>query len=314
MTILVSICIATYKRPQGLSDLLQGLNQLTFEKVPTPNLEVILVDNDASTWSAKPIYETSKLDFRWPLRYFEEPQKGVSYARNKTIKSASDETDFFVLIDDDEQLSPQWLDELLYVQDKYSADIVTGPVYPRFQDDSTPDWIKAGGFFDPPQRETGEGCEIAFTNNVLIKADLLRPLDLPFNPEFALRGAEDVHLFMFLHQQGAKIVWAQDAVVYETIGPERTCLQWLLKRAYYGWSSHSLLERKFYPSPATQILRAVKGLVLLMIGLVTVVPAFLISKFFSQLLLAKSLLYLYRGLGTFSGLLGRQGAWGGANR
>ena len=42
---IVSICATTYKRPQGLKRLLQGLAKLTFEKVDRPDLEVIIIDN-----------------------------------------------------------------------------------------------------------------------------------------------------------------------------------------------------------------------------------------------------------------------------
>jgi glycosyltransferase involved in cell wall biosynthesis len=151
MSALVSICIATFKRPEGLKRLILGLNQLTFSTATPPDIEIVIVDN------------------------------------------ASDNTSFIAIIDDDEVPDSQWLDQLLKVQREYNADVVTGPVYPYFEDKNTPEWIKKGQFFEPRNYETGHLLNAAFTNNVLIRAECLKGINPVFDQRFAFKGAEDTH-------------------------------------------------------------------------------------------------------------------------
>jgi len=310
MAASVSLCIATYKRPEGLATLLAGIAQLEFENVELPVIEVVVVDNDASG-SARQYCEQMTSQSKWPISYHIEPQQGVTFARNRAIQNTSSDTDFIAFIDDDEVPDRLWLDSLLHMQESYQADIVTGPVYPIFEaQQETPDWVKNGGFFNPPNRKNGDYIHIAYTHNVLIKRECLSKLDTLFDNDFAFKGSEDVHLFMRLHKAGAKIVWASDAVVHEIIPPERTTLRWLLARSYYGWSSHSLLEKKIFPSLSLQAVRLLKGIALIAIGLSTL-PISLLKGGYHR---ANALMYMCKGFGTLSGLLNIQGAWGGANR
>lgn len=304
MTTSVSICVATYKRPEGLKRLIQGLDQLEFRAVPTPDIEIVIVDNDA-IGSARSICETMGSQIRWTLKYDVESEPGVTYARNRSIANASENFSFIAIIDDDEVPDPQWLDQLLKVQAEYDADIVRGPVHPHFEHDSTPEWIKKGKFFEPYSYETGHALNVAFTNNVLIKKECLKDINPIFDHRFALKGGEDAHLFMRLSRDHCKIVWAKEAKVFEWIPLSRTNLNWLIRRNFWGWSCHSLFEKELFPSTKGQIIRALKGFALITLGLISL-P---ISIFKGKSAIAKSIINVSRGLGTFSGLIGFQGQW-----
>jgi len=301
---LISICIATYKRPAGLKRLIMGLNQLTFSTIAPPNIEIIIADNDA-TGSARTFCEEVRSQIRWDLKYSVEPEPGVTHARNRTISDAADHTNFIVMIDDDEVPDPHWLDQLLSVQAAFSADIVTGPVYPHFEDPNTPDWIIKGQFFEPHTYETGHLLNVAFTNNVLIRAECLKGMTPVFDQRFAFKGAEDAYLFMKLFSSGHKIVWAKQAIVHEWIPASRTELNWLLQRNFWGWSSYSLFEKEFSASTTSQVIRAFKGLGLIILGLFSL-P---FSLFKGKSSIARSMINVARGLGTLSGLIGLQGQW-----
>ena len=296
---LVSICIITYQRPEGLKQLIASLDRLEFKQIELPEIEVIVIDNDVTVAVCDFCEQIES--FKWSLICEIEPQRGISYARNHAFSCASKQADFIVTIDDDEVADPQWLEQLLMVQQKYDADVVAGPVFTRFLDKDVPNWVQQGQFFDLTRYPTGHLIQVAFTNNSLVRGEILRKLGKPFDERFALTGGEDSHLFMRLYQAGAKMVWADEAIVYESIPQTRTTKKYILERGYRSWCTHSLLERELYPSVKIQAIRTIKGMGLIVIGLVQLIP----SLFQGQHVFVLALRSIYRGCGTIAGLIGR---------
>ena len=296
---LISVCVITYKRPHGLKLLLKGLNEQTFEEIERPEIEVIVVDNDTSGLAAQICAEVES-EFQWELKTGVESQRGITYARNKSVSMVSQNAKFVAIIDDDEIPDASWLENLLLVQKEYNSDIVTGPVIPRFEDDWIPDWIIKGRFFEPPRYRTGEQRPVAFTNNVLLEAEILRKLNPVFDNRFAISGGSDSYLFITLNKAGYKITWADKAIVYDVITKSRTNAKWILFRGYRTWSNHSSHEKELYPSFSVQSLRVCKGFGLIGIGALRLLPSLLMGK----AAVVTSLLYVARGMGTLGGLLG----------
>lgn len=297
---LVSICIATYQRPEGLKRLMEGLDRLIFIELEQPQIEVIVVDNDP-TCSAKAFCEQLKLQFKWSLKYFSEPQRGISYVRNKAVAEVAVDADFVLFIDDDEVPQPDWIEQLLIVQQEYQADVVCGPALPFFPESDVPEWVISGHFFEPQRYPTGHQLQCACTNNVLVRAQILRGMDRVFDNRFALIGGEDSHLFMRLDRAGYKLVWADLAVVYEWVPKSRTNVKWILQRGYRCYGTYSLCARELEPLPKIAAKTILTGSGRMAIGVVSLLPALFLGKSQS----VQALLQLSRGAGILSGLVGK---------
>ena len=127
----VTVGVCTYRRPELLRLTLESLMQQT---LPASDFEVVVVDNDTER-SAQALVESLTSRPHGPtLRYFVEPGRGVSHVRNQCVAQARG--DWLAFIDDDEEARPDWLSQLLSAQQRYSADVVLGPVNPLLPDDA----------------------------------------------------------------------------------------------------------------------------------------------------------------------------------
>jgi succinoglycan biosynthesis protein ExoM len=253
----VAVCVITYRRPIGLEKLLRGLDGLRFEKCLEPGASIIVVDNDPDR-SAQSVCSAYLSHGRWPVRYVHEPRRGIPQARNRALASVDPHVDFLVFIDDDEIPTPAWLDELLHVQREHGADAAVGPVMPIFEAE-VPSWLRSA--FDRERSATGERLYNASTANVLIRRDVLEDARLVFDERFALTGGEDTHLFRRMVKEDAAIVWADDALVHETIPATRSTLGWVLRRAFRTGSTWSTVERELDPRAIILAARVGRSLV-----------------------------------------------------
>jgi len=221
----VAICIATCRRPAGLFALLGAIDGQCFEGA-VPGVRVVVVDNDAEG-SARAICEEARSWLRWSLTYVHEKRPGIPAARNACV-AASWSADWIAFIDDDEIPESGWLEALLRSQRIHSADVVAGPVVPRFQVDP-PAWIAAGGFHEHEGYDPG--ARSARTGNLLVRTASLARLSSLFDERMSPVG-EDRELFERLAASGGHIVWSAEARVVEEVPPERATLRWVLRRGF----------------------------------------------------------------------------------
>lgn len=290
----LAICIGTFKRCQLLRALLNGLSKLTFRKVPRPDISIVVVDNDAHG-TAQNACMQAKLP--WPVRYFVEPRRGITFVRNRAIAEAGD-VDFVATIDDDEVPVAEWLDELLWTQAQFSADIVNGPVMPHF-DSGVADWVKRGGFFNGLDYSTGTARNFCNTGNALIRSAVFSHVPL-FDDRFALTGGEDTHFFLRARQAGYTIVWSREAVAYEAISTFRANAAWILRRQYQIGNTLTFCELSLDERAQTQLLRFAKGSCFIAMGTAGTLPAIFLGK----AAVLRSLQHVYRGLGMLTALAG----------
>ncbi len=122
-----SICICTHQRNELLERLLRSLATIKLDGPLTGvDIDVLVIDNACSAATVE-LCETVGSDLRFPLRYFAEPQRGISQARNRAVAEALlDGADLIAFIDDDDQPRANWLQALVSKHLHTSADIVFG--------------------------------------------------------------------------------------------------------------------------------------------------------------------------------------------
>lgn len=292
----VAVCIITLHRPGGLWALLSGLAAQRFSGKP-PAVTVVVVDNDAEG-SAEAVTERARRKLGLGIEYHVEPRRGIAVARNRSIEVVRERVDACVMIDDDEVPEPGWLEALLSTQDRFEADVVAGPVPPAFSE-PPPRWAVEGRFFERPRYPTGTRLETCGSGNTLVRSGLFA--HLRFDESFGSGGGEDTELFLRAHRRGARIVWCDEAVAYETVPPSRVSVRWLLQRAYRDGNSYAFAEAALDPGFGTRLRRLAKGLAriaqgsfLLIGGLTGRVPGIRAAK------------RVCRGAGMITGVLGRR--------
>jgi succinoglycan biosynthesis protein ExoM len=224
----ISVCIATYRRQERLSALLDDLQQQ--ELLPD---EVIIVDNDEAASAREVIEARRRQGCPWPIVYDVQPERNISKTRNRTVHLAKGE--WLAFIDDDERAPPSWLRLLVAAAEQYKADGVLAPVEPQVPA-SAPAWIRRGKFYDWPHGTTGTPIPLYLMRfgNVMLRGALLATQPGPFDISFGLATGEDDELLLRLLKGGARIIWCDEAIVWEPVEAKRLSLHYLMKRALSG--------------------------------------------------------------------------------
>lgn len=222
----IDVCIATFIRTTLLESLLHDLQA---QQLPAGvSARILVVDNDLRE-SARPVvaaFQTGRI----PVEYLTQPEQNIALTRNLALEHSDGE--LIALIDDDEAAPIDWLSTCLSAMDRYSADVVFGPVV-GIPPESAARWIVEGRFFERPALPSGTRVRMGAAGNALMRASVVRG-KIAFNPYFGLSGSEDTDFFHRLWRSGAVMVWCQEALLTEHVPPERLTLHWLLLRGFRG--------------------------------------------------------------------------------
>jgi len=250
----ISICICTFRRPEGLLHLLQSLAQL--RQPSACRVEVVVVDNDAKQ-SARQIVEGLSPSYPLALRYFCEERSGVSYARNRCVEESRGE--WIAFVDDDEYADPEWLAEYWALSHSQAVDGMFGPVLAEFAEPPKP-WLMATGAHMKARHATGRVLDwggACATCNVMFRRKLHEEVG-KFDIRLAASGGEDNDFFWRCIRHGAKLIWCDTAVVHETVPTARMTREWMLTRAYRGGRTHTYLRKRYF-GPGAYIVDATRG-------------------------------------------------------
>jgi GT2 family glycosyltransferase len=233
------VCIPTFRRPQHLR---QTLESLALQRTGR-GFAVVIVENDATGQeganAAAAFFEDHGLQDR-DLQdgglqgiCLVEPRQGNCHAINaafETALAAFPSAAFLLMIDDDEIASPDWLERMVAAAQATGADLVGGPVVPKFADERRAA-LSHHPAFRPPYDISGPVPIIFGSGNCLITRVVFEGLDEPtFDLRFNFLGGGDLDFFTRCRRSGMTFHWAADAVITETVPPSRVRSSWLALR------------------------------------------------------------------------------------
>lgn len=226
----ILIGIITCKRPNLLNAL---LNSLYCQSIFSSQVEIrtVIVDNDANQ-GALPIFNQHFNKFPTKIEYLVEYQKGIPFARNRVLDQAlANGAAYVAFIDDDETVSPEWLETLYSLIEEKKVDAVQGQVVSVLPDGKLPGWAHKAKRKEG-NKEEGSKRNGLSTNNVIFSSRLIRDLGLRFDERFALTGGSDMDFFERAAKLGSRHIWTNKAIVYEKIPQSRLNLGWQFQRLF----------------------------------------------------------------------------------
>ena len=237
------ICIPCFRRPEHLRLTLESLaNQRTDRR-----FAVVTVDNDALACGSVPVAAEFLASGKFPGLCVVEPRQGNCQAINAAFESALATFPAavnFLMIDDDEIASPDWLERMLRAAEASAADVVGGPVFPDF-DDERKRGLRRHPAFYPAYEVSGPVPVIYGCGNCLITRRVFTRLAKPaFDLRFNFLGGGDTDFFVRCRHAGMKFHWAADAVITETVPANRTDPGWLALRALRIGAINYHVQRK----------------------------------------------------------------------
>jgi len=229
LSIGIVVCIPCFRRPEHLRLTLESLaNQHTDRR-----FAVVIVENDASRCESVPVATEFLEAGKFPGLCVVERRQGNCQAINAAFETALatfPAATRFLMIDDDEIASPGWLELMVQAAEATGADLVGGPVLPKFDDDRKRG-LDRHPAFRPAYDTSGPVPVIYGCGNCLITRLVFAVLASPaFDLRFNFLGGGDTDFFMRCYRAGMKFRWVAEAVITETVPRSRTNLGWLAWR------------------------------------------------------------------------------------
>jgi glycosyltransferase involved in cell wall biosynthesis len=228
----VSIIVVTYFREDFLGRTVRSC--LAQRGIHRADLEIIVVDGSPGA-TARGVVDDLMAEAAQAgvaLRFVHDPRRGISHSRNSGVAAAR--APLVAFIDDDEEADPDWLARMLDCRERYGADILVGPVYPRFELESArrdPFW----NWYFTVDRKLPSGAEAlrgGGTHNCLFLKRTCCLSAEPFDPAFGLTGGEDSRFFLGVARRGGRLLWCADGAIHEFIPASRTALRYALRRRF----------------------------------------------------------------------------------
>lgn len=267
LSIGIVVCVPCFRRPQHLRRTLESLADQRTDR----GFAVVMVENDASVCGSVPVASEFLRAGRFPGLCVVEPRQGNCHAINAAFETAQatfPAATHFLMIDDDEIASRDWLELMVRAAEATGADIVGGPVLQSFDDD-TKRGLQRHPAFLPAYDSSGPVPIIYGCGNCLIKRSVFERLAGPaFDLRFNFLGGGDVDFFTRSRREGMKFHWVAEAVIVETVPDARTHPGWLALRGLRIGAINYHVQRKAAQTPWLRARLLAKILALLPLSVV----------------------------------------------
>lgn len=262
----VVVCIPSFRRPQHLRLTLESLAAQRTDR----RFAVVIVENDAMRCESVPVATEFLQAGRFQGLCMIEPRQGNCHAINAAFETALatfPAANHFLMIDDDEIASKDWLETMARAAEATGADLVGGPVQPNFDDDMKRG-LRRHPAFRPAYDISGPVPVIYGCGNCLItRSVFVRLGDPAFDVRFNFLGGGDTDFFVRCRQAGMKFHWAAEAVITETVPQSRTNPGWLALRGLRIGAINYHIEVKAARTPWSRVKLLAKMLAMLPLSL-----------------------------------------------
>lgn len=241
----LSVIIPTFNRADMLEDVLEGLSRQT---PGGPDFEVVVLDDGSTDDTAQLATAAAAKDPR--VRYVYQDNGGLNVARNHGAREAR--SDLLVYLDDDVFLPPDFTAQMAAAfRSEWRPAAIAGRIRLRFEVDPPP-WLRGNLRLYLSELDRGDNVEV------------LAPPEYPRGACFGVRrqvvdalggfavgldrrgtsliSSGEQEFFLRVHAEGERIVYWPGAAVQHRVPPERTTLDYFLRRAKAQGASDALLH------------------------------------------------------------------------
>ena len=244
----LELLIPTFQRPALLRAALESVSRATRPRAMT--VSVTVINNDTEPLAMEPALSAGP----YPLRVLHERRRGKSAALNAGIAAST--ADYIGLIDDDEQIAPDWFVVVERALETQRYDFIGGRATLMPSAD-IPGWLPPGypavlGSADngPDPVPYGHGFEglLMGGNAVISRATLaaVGPYSTSLGPRADRRlcSCEDEDMYLRLLDAGARGQYLPDLVVQHAIHPDRLSKRYFRSWCFWNGASKGVLSRR----------------------------------------------------------------------
>ena len=218
----ISVVICTYNRDKFIGE---SLNCLAKQDLSPDAFEIIVVDNNSTDNTAAIAKDFIATHPDLNIRYVLEPNKGLSFARNRGIQEAR--AAVITYIDDDAEATSGFLQSIVsFMQADQTIVGLGGKVIPKYSESEEPKWMSKylNGFvglmdYGPTPKQFDNtmkypaGCNMTYTKDILVRAG-------GFNNQLTFRS-DDKYIFYQVTKLSDKIYYLPQAMLYHNIDNDR---------------------------------------------------------------------------------------------